>query len=178
LSCPGERDCQNPRVTEDGPLFKELLWVHGVVRRDLETVRGLVADVLDGAPAAEVRERVEALKTSGPLWQLRMNCLHYCRFVHSHHNHEDALLFPAIREHEGMNPVVDRLEADHRRVSDLLDEVEEAVKGPLEDDASARVRVASGLEDLATHLLEHLDYEEEAIGPVLNQWEAWPHRAQ
>ena len=164
-------------MAEDGPLFRELLWVHGRIRRDLETVRGLVDGVLGDMPAEQVREEVAALKTDGPLWKLRMNCLTYCRFVHSHHNAEDAMLFPEIRrDDESLNPVVDRLEADHRRVSDLLDEVEDAVKGPLEGQRVARERLASGLSELADHLLEHLDYEEEKIGPVLNGWEAWPAR--
>jgi iron-sulfur cluster repair protein YtfE (RIC family) len=164
-------------VPEDGPLFKELLWVHDRIRADLETVNQLVADVGDGAPAAEVRERVEALSTDSILWKLRVNCLTYCRFVHSHHGAEDAMLFPAIRDHDaGLNPVVDRLEADHRKVSDLLGEVEDAVKAPLEEGEEARLRLQAGLEELGTHLLEHLAYEEEKVRPVLNSWKSFPFR--
>ena len=156
-------------------MFSELLWVHGRIRRDLETVRGLVDGVLGDMPAEQVRGEVAALKTDSSLWKLRMNCLHYCRFVHAHHNTEDAMLFPAIRrEDEGLNPVVDRLESDHRRVSDLLDEVEDAVQGPLEGERIARERLAAGLSELADHLIEHLDFEEASIGPTLSGWESFP----
>ncbi len=165
-------------MPDDGPLFTELLWVHDRIRADLETVRELVADVGNGAPAEEVRERVEALSTDSVLWKLRVNCISYCRFVHSHHRAEDAMIFPAIREHdEGLNPVVDRLEADHRKVAVLLDEVEDTVKGPLEDGGDARERLKASLEELGTHLLEHLAYEEEKVRPVLNSWKSWPHRS-
>ena len=150
--------------------FKELLWVHRMVRRDLATVRELATDTANGdASAAEVRDGIQSLKTNGPLWKLKVNCLRYCGFVHSHHNAEDVMLFPALRAaNPELGPVVDRLEADHRLVSDLLDEVE-ASAGALGDGSGEdeRARVDLALEGLAGHLLEHLDFEEENIAETL-----------
>jgi iron-sulfur cluster repair protein YtfE (RIC family) len=163
-----------PEETELGrALFEELLWVHGAIRRDLETVEALAAEVVEGLPADEARARVEALKTNGPLWQLKVNCLRYCRFVHMHHNAEDVLLFPRLREtNRGLGPVVDRLEADHRRVSDDLDEVEAAARQLTNGDSEpARQRVADALNLLAGNLLEHLDFEEREAGPTLRRLE-------
>jgi hemerythrin-like domain-containing protein len=96
--------------------------------------------------------------------------------VHSHHHLEDVALFPAVRaaDPERMNAVVDKLEADHRVVSSLLDEVEEATRLLSADDTAARLRLVRGLTELSEHLLEHLAYEEESIGPVLRTWESWP----
>jgi Hemerythrin HHE cation binding domain len=150
-------------------LFDELLWVHGMVRRDLETVQELAGDVGDGMPPEEVQRILDRLKTSGPLWQLKAGCLQYCRFVHSHHNLEDAALFPMLRRADpDLAPVVERLEADHRRVSDLLDTVE-AAAAALDDaeEAEARRRVRHALDELAAHLLEHLELEERSVGPTL-----------
>jgi len=147
-------------------LFRELQWVHGMVRRDLATVERLAQDVADGLPAADVRAALDELQTNGPLWQLRVNCLAYCRFVHSHHRAEDVMLFPALRARNPVvGPVIDRLEADHRRVSDLLDAVEAAADALDADDARARVVLT--LEELHVHLLEHLDYEEREAGPTI-----------
>ena len=152
----------SPRVES---LFDELLWVHRMIRRDLETVRELAAGANGDAPAAEIRDGIEDLKTNGPLWRLKVNCLRYCAFVHSHHNAEDALLFPRLRAADPeLGPVVDRLEADHSKVSDLLDEVEANARvvrdgGPDED----RARLAGALDELADHLLEHLRFEEENV---------------
>jgi hemerythrin-like domain-containing protein len=107
------------------------------------------------------------------LFQLRANCLGYCQIVHSHHGHEDALLFPAVRRTAPhLSATVDRLEADHRVVSALLDRVEELADGL--DDQPNRQDLVLALTRLSTDLLEHLAFEEESIGPVLNSWERWP----
>lgn len=152
-------------------MFRELLWVHAAIRRDLETVEKLAGDVAAGLPAAEVEETLAALKTNGPLWRLKVSCLRYCRFVHAHHGAEDVLLFPALRAVDSeIGPVVDRLEADHSRVSDLLDAVESAARAlPEHDGDGARRSVAESLRDLRGHLLEHLDYEELNAGPVIRR---------
>jgi hypothetical protein len=152
-------------------MFEELLWVHSAIRRDLETVERLAAEVSDGLPGEAVEDALAELKTGGPLWRLKVNCLRYCSFVHAHHGAEDALLFPALRATDpSIDPVVDRLEADHARVSNLLDAVEDAARQLTETGGGdARRRVADGLRDLHGHLLEHLDYEELNAGPVIRR---------
>jgi iron-sulfur cluster repair protein YtfE (RIC family) len=157
-------------------LVQELLWVHGMIRGDLETVRELARRVRDGAAPHEVRAEIGALQTNSPLWKLRVNCLYYCRFVHSHHGGEDYHLFPALRRSDpALEPVVDKLEADHRKVSDILDEVEDAADDLVRHDTTdGRERVVESLNTLAEHLLAHLDYEERSITPTLRRWERWP----
>jgi hypothetical protein len=163
----------NPETERGRALFQELLWVHSVVRRDLETVRRLAGEVVDGLPAEQLNAELDVLQTNGPLWRLKVNCLRYCRFVHSHHNAEDVLLFPRLRETDSaIGPVVDKLEADHRRVSDDLDEVEAAaVHLTNGESATARQRVAEGLNVLAENLLAHLDFEEREVGPTMRRLE-------
>jgi L-rhamnose isomerase len=144
-----------------------------MIRRDLETVERLAAEVVEGTPAEAVRAELDELRTAGPLWRLKVGCLRYCRFVHLHHRLEDTALFPLLREADPeVGPVIDRLEADHRRVHDLLTGVEEAADA-LGDEAgaAARRRVADALELLATHLLEHLEFEEREAGPTLRTLE-------
>ncbi len=157
-------------------LLGQLKWVHSLVRGELQACLELASDVANGASAEVVRTRVEALQTRGPLFQLRVNCLYYCRFVHSHHGHEDASLFPAVRRYApDMAAVVDKLEADHRRVSDLLDAVETAANQlGAPTDVAVRPLLVGALEELSRHLLEHLAYEEEVLGPVLGSWDYWP----
>jgi hypothetical protein len=158
--------------TERGrAIFEELLWVHSIIRRDLSIVERLAADVDEGLPGEAVQNVLGELKTGGPLWQLKVNCLRYCRHVHAHHGAEDLLLFPALRAADpSIGPVVDRLEADHVRVSDLLDAVEAAARELTDTDGGdARRRVIDGLRDLHVHLLEHLDYEELHAGPTMRR---------
>ncbi len=85
--------------------YEELLWVHGMLRQELELVRSLAARVADGLPADELRVEVAALKANGPLWALKVNCLHYCRFVHGHH-----LLEHLAFEEENIGPTLRRMD--------------------------------------------------------------------
>lgn len=159
---------ESTEMPGDG-LLRELLWIHGMLRRDLETVQQLALDVAAGASPALVQERIDKLETSSPLWKLRVNCLHYCRFVHGHHTLEDTALFPALRRaNPEIGPVVDRLEADHLQISGNLDEIGAATfELSQHDTAAGRQRVVDALNALAGHLLEHLAYEEESIAPTL-----------
>ncbi|MCU1678575.1 MAG: Hemerythrin cation binding domain [Frankiales bacterium] len=158
-------------------LFEELRWVHDKLRRDLTTIRGLAAKVDAGATSATVEAALRSLQAKGPLWQLKVNCLTYCQFVHGHHGNEDMNIFPAVRRADPtMRKAVDRLVADHARVSDLLDEVEVAARF-LGDDPASRTRTSAALTALSAHLLEHLAYEEKVLEPVLAKWKTWPgHR--
>ena len=159
--------------TPDSPLLAELQWVHSMVRQDLQTCTDLANAVAGGAPASYVHTELASLQTSRPLFQLRISCLRYCAFVHSHHAAEDVALFPAVRRAApGMAAVVDKLEADHRAVSALLDQVEELAEDL--DHQGARAAIVIALTTLSTDLLQHLEFEEEALEPVLNSWERWP----
>ena len=155
----------------------ELKWVHDMIRRDLRTVRQMAADAAAGQAAGEeIRAGIRSLAVSSPLWQLKVGCLHYCRFVHSHHHAESVLLFPALRRaNPALNPVVDKLEADHARVSDLLGEVETAARELSEaEDPAARTRLTQALQQLSEDLLAHLQYEEDHISDTLRTWSDWP----
>ncbi|MDQ1703239.1 MAG: hypothetical protein QOF57_2491 [Frankiaceae bacterium] len=154
-------------------MFEQLRWVHDKLRRDLKTVRQLAAQVDAGAPVAKVQATLSRLQTKGPLWQLKVDCLSYCEFVHVHHGIEDAHLFPSVlRADPSLRPAVKRLVADHAKVSDLLDEIEAAVRNLSDGDAAARSRVSSGLAALSEHLLEHLSFEERSLEKVLGTMRA------
>jgi hemerythrin superfamily protein len=157
-------------------LVQELLWIHGILRDDLALVQRLAVEVAGGKDPGLVREEIARLKTKSPLWQLKVNCIYYCRLVHAHHNGEDAHIFPALRRsNPALDPVVDTLEADHRKVSDILDEVEAAANALTAEDVTAsRERLVDALNLLAEHLLAHLAYEEESISPTLRTWRHWP----
>lgn len=160
-----------PETDQGRALFEELLWVHRMIRGDLETVRRLAVEVLSDLQPHELDAELEELRRNGPLWQLKISCLRYCRFVHAHHGAEDDLLFPALRRaNPALERVVDRLEEDHRAVSDLLDAVEAAAAELTEDDGDpVRRRAADTLDALAGHLLAHLDFEELSAGPTMRR---------
>lgn len=158
----------NPR---DQSLFDQLRWVHEMLRRDLATVRQLAHRVTDGASPAEVSANLQALQSRGPLFQLRVNCLSYCQTLGAHHHNEDTVLFAAVRRAAPqLRAAVDRLEADHIIVAALLDRI-----GGLADDLAdrqVRLELADALDELGTHLLAHLEFEEAALQPLLDSWSA------
>lgn len=166
----------SPQDPRGEALVAELRWVHDLIRRDLRTVRQMAASVAAGLPAGQARDGIRSLAASGPLWQLKVNCLQYCRFVHSHHHAESIILFPALRRaNPALDPVVDKLEADHLSVSHLLDEVTAAAQALAErEDPARRDRLTGALQRLSADLLAHLEYEEEHISGTLRTWSHWP----
>lgn len=158
-------------MTTENPLFAELVRVHDLLRRDLAALRAIA---VDDRPADAIRADLRDLHTRGPLFQLQANCLGYCQLVHRHHGGESELLFPVLRRTAPqLAATLDRLDADHRVVADLLDDVE-AVARALGDDTAARRRLTKALDALADHLHEHLTFEERALEPVLARWRHWP----
>jgi hypothetical protein len=154
-----------PETVRGRLIYQMLLAVHAEIRADLERAEQLAGDALDGIPAEELREGVEEMKRGSLIWGLRIDCLRHCRFVHMHHNAEDRGFFPELRERNpAINPVIDRLEADHRRISDDLDAIEAAANALADDESeTARRAVAEALEAMGENLLEHLDYEERNV---------------
>jgi hypothetical protein len=166
---------ERPRTRGDA-MVAELKWVHDMIRGDLRIVRQLAADAEAGRPAAELAAGIATLAAGGPLWQLRVNCLQYCQFVHHHHQAESVMLFPALRRaNPALGPVVDRLEADHARVSGLLDDVTGAAQDLADDDSpAARRQLSAALQVLSDVLLAHLAYEEENVADTLRGMPGWP----
>jgi hypothetical protein len=157
-------------------MFRELLYIHSLLRRDLQTVRRLADEARLGLSPQTILTEIRNLETSSPLWQLRYGCLRYCRFVHGHHRLEDAALFPMVRRHDPtLNKVIDRLEEDHLTVHHITERIA-AVAERVPGDASgiSRYQLVEALGELEQHLLAHLSLEEESIGPLLSTWAEWP----
>jgi len=159
----------------DNPLLAELQWVHNMLRRDLAVIRELADAAADGAPSRQIQAGVQDLQSRGPLFQLKVNCLNYCQLVHHHHRAEDAMLFPAVRQSAPhLSAVVDKLEADHLAVSDLLRQVEDHALQLSDVEAEVRLSLVFALRSLSDYLLEHLEFEEANLAPVLASWQSWP----
>jgi hypothetical protein len=186
LESKPRKDLQKMTTPPDtiNPLLRELVAVHDMLRRDLRTCRALADAAFAGAAPAHLRQELNRLASRGPLFQLKTTCLSYCQVVHNHHRREDVTLFTAVRRSAPhLGALVDRLEADHQVVSDLLDEVEAATSHLDQDDtatartagpADPRKRLVDALTSLSDQLLEHLAREEETLAPVFLTWQQWP----
>ena len=157
-------------------MFRELLSIHSLLRRDLQTVRRLADEARDGLSPHAILAEVRNLATNSPLWRLKFGCLHYCRFVHTHHTIEDAAVFPMVRKRDpSLNRVVDRLEEDHLTVHHITERIAAVADGVVTDASGAsRAQLVEALTELEEHLLAHLALEEESLGPLLSTWDRWP----
>jgi hypothetical protein len=166
----------NPADSPGEALVLELKWVHDMIRADLRAVRQMAADLDSGRPADEIGAELRSLAAASPLWQLKINCLQYCHFVHSHHHAESVALFPGLRRvNPALDPVVDKLEADHLAISGRLNEVEAAARALTdEQDPAAREQLSQTMRRLSDELLAHLQYEEEEISGTLRTLSRWP----
>lgn len=143
---------------------RHLVDIHDHLRAELEQVRGLVDQVLDGSEqAAAARGRINEMTMRQNSWTLGAYCAAYCRVLTTHHTIEDQSMFPRLRAADPrLTPVVDRLEAEHGVIHEVLEGVDRALVafvGPAADGAGLR-RV---VDELTDRLLSHLAYEEHEL---------------
>ncbi len=171
---------ETPETTRGRLLYEMLLAVHAGIRSELARVERVAAAVVDGLSADGLNEVLEALRNDSTLWQFQVSCLRYCRFVHSHHHAEDTDFFDELEEtNPAIAPVVERLRAEHRAVSDYLDHVEAAARTLTQHDSyHARRTVADALDALKEHLLAHLEYEERAVAATARRLPGEPFPTQ
>jgi Hemerythrin HHE cation binding domain len=145
--------------------------VHGAIRRDLNTLQRLAEAVLSGLDPSDLHHELRRLDTTGPLWELKVNCLRYCRFVLERNGWEDDTWLPALRRADpSLAPVVDRLGGEHRRIAAELERVETAAAALTDPESGdARQQVLDALNAVADDLTEHLAYEELSLGPTLRR---------
>lgn len=175
MVAPNLADTTTSDVRPEG-MFRELLAVHAILRRDLAVVRRLADQVRAGLSPRTILAELRDLETTSPLWRLKFGCLDDCRFVHEHHTNEDALLFPIVRQQDpALGGVLDRLQADHLAVHQIIERTS-ALAQRVPEDASGigRVELVAALEELEVHLLGHLAFEERSLGPLLGTWDRWP----
>ncbi|MBM7785598.1 hemerythrin domain-containing protein [Tenggerimyces flavus] len=134
---------------------RQLLAAHDYFRTGLADLRRVIAAPPEKTEEAELRSWAS---------DLRIQCLYFCNGLHMHHTLEDQRMFPAVLvEDPELGPIVERLEADHRKVAEIIDAIESRL-GELSSDPSG---VREELNRMADALLEHLAYEEEQLTPVL-----------
>ena len=151
---------------------QQLIAIHDHLRAELDQVRALVDQVVDGSTsAAHARSAINEMTMRQNSWTVGAYCAAYCRLVTTHHTVEDRALFPRLRQADGrLGPVIDRLAAEHVTIHGVLESLDLALVGFLADaSGSARgpERLQAALDLLTDTLLSHLSYEErELVEPL------------
>ncbi|GAA1658116.1 LLM class flavin-dependent oxidoreductase [Actinoplanes couchii] len=147
---------------------QHLIQVHDSLRGELEQIHDLIDQVEAGTiDVGTARSHINTMTMRQNNWTLGTYCESYCRIVTTHHTLEDRSLFPHLRRSDPrLAKVVDRLEAEHHVIHDVLEGVDQAlvtlVSAP---DGLPALREAVNL--LSDTLLSHLAYEErELVEPL------------
>jgi iron-sulfur cluster repair protein YtfE (RIC family) len=103
-----------------------------------------------------------------PLDDLRAHCLYFCGGLTTHHTIEDRQWFPVLRQQDpSLGPVIDRLEAEHHKVAEYLEQIARAATALSDANGATLAELRTELSRLATDLLTHLSYEEVALAEAL-----------
>jgi iron-sulfur cluster repair protein YtfE (RIC family) len=91
-------------------------------------------------------------------------------FLHAHHNGEDTVLWPLVRERDGgAGDLLDTMAADHRRIAALIDACTTTADGYRSAVShEARGALLNALQHLTDALLPHLQREEAELMPIFS----------
>jgi hemerythrin-like domain-containing protein len=130
--------------------------VHGVLRDTLGATPTLVGGIAPGDA-----ERVALIAN------YYENIL---SFLHSHHEGEELLVFPLLRERcEGAGQLMDRMAEEHHEALELLEQAKAALAAWPGGDAAAQRATQERLDELCAHLNEHLVEEEDKVLPLAGE---------
>ncbi|MEV6932454.1 hemerythrin domain-containing protein [Dactylosporangium sp. NPDC051485] len=92
-----------------------------------------------------------------------------CTGIHHHHQAEDEVLWPVLRETAGAEVDLGELTDDHRQLDPLLDRIraEAAALAAAPADRAVAGRLADSLATLRDLLDEHIEDEEHTLFPVI-----------
>ncbi|GGO62762.1 LLM class flavin-dependent oxidoreductase [Nonomuraea cavernae] len=147
---------------------QHLVDVHDHLRQELREIRRLVEKVTAGTmDVGAARSHINTMTMRQNNWTLGAYCESYCRVVTTHHTIEDQSLFPRLRRADpALAPVVDRLEAEHRAIHDVLDGVDRALVALVGEPGGTQA-LRDAVDLLTDTLLSHLSYEErELVEPL------------
>jgi alkanesulfonate monooxygenase SsuD/methylene tetrahydromethanopterin reductase-like flavin-dependent oxidoreductase (luciferase family)/iron-sulfur cluster repair protein YtfE (RIC family) len=157
------------RYTPQGQASSQhLVEIHDHLREELAQLRGLIEQVAAGSVDPGIaRSHIATMTLRQNKWTVGAYCASYCRVLTTHHTIEDRSMFPHLRQADKrLAPVIDRLEAEHHAIHEVIERVDQALVTFLTaPDGMATLRAA--VDVLTDTLLSHLSYEErELVEPL------------
>ena len=149
------------------PNTTDMYAVHGVFRDTLRAAPTLVGSVAagDSDRAALIANYYENILS----------------FLHAHHEGEELLVFPLLRERcDGAGALIDEMAEQHHEALELLEQAQAALAAWPGGDAAAQRATQDRLDELCSHLDEHLVEEEQKLLPLagehlsMQEWGALP----
>jgi hypothetical protein len=149
---------------------QHLAQVHNHLRSELGQVRELLRQVKQGSlNVGRAREAINEMTMRQNNWTLGAYCASYCTIVAGHHGLEDQAVFPHLRRADpGLAPVIDRLEAEHVVIHEVMQDVDRALVNLVKKPGDFS-EVDEAVDLLTQILLSHLAYEEREITEPLSR---------
>jgi hypothetical protein len=149
---------------------QHLAQVHDHLRSELNQVRELLRQVKQGSvTVSRAREAINDMTMRQNNWTLGAYCASYCAIVAGHHGLEDQAVFPHLRQADpGLAPVIDRLEAEHVIIHEVMRDADRALVN-LVTSPGRFSEIDEAVDLLARTLLSHLAYEEREITEPLSR---------
>ena len=145
---------------------------------DMFAVHGVFRDCLGAAP------RLVGGIAPGDAERVALIANYYeniLSFLHTHHEGEEMLVFPLLRERcDGAGELMDRMAEEHHEALELLEQAKVALAAWPAGDAAAQQAAQERLVELGSHLNEHLLEEEQKVLPLAGanlstqEWGAMP----
>ncbi|HEV3369977.1 MAG TPA: hemerythrin domain-containing protein [Acidimicrobiales bacterium] len=127
--------------------------IHAAFRRDLARF----GDALGGFPAGS-RTRADQLKGA---WD------NFSYQLHHHHEDEETIFWPELRQLGATDSLMGELESEHAQMLSALDASDAAMKAFHGDPSAENASTAqSTITDLGGVILSHLDHEERDLEPI------------
>jgi Hemerythrin HHE cation binding domain len=143
---------------------QQLVNVHDLLRTELTELRGMLAQVRDGAlNATDASSELDAMALRQNDWTVGAFCSQYCGRVAQHHGVEDESVFPYLaRAEPALAPIIQRLTDEHLVIHDAIQRVDAALVRQT-NDPEDRDGIQAAIDFLTDALLSHLSYEETEI---------------
>ncbi len=149
------------------PDTTDMFAVHGVFRDSLGAAPTLVGGIApgDGERVALIANYYENILS----------------FLHAHHDGEEVLVFPLLRERcDGAGGLLDQMAEQHHEALELLEQTKAALAAWPGGGAAEQKASQERLDELCAHLNEHLAEEEQKVLPLagehlsMEEWGALP----
>lgn len=147
------------------PSVQELLAVHDMFKRELAKMAAFVEQLLTA------QEEIPHEQVARYIQNLAQAMYQYSGGLHAHHSGETEALFPELEKLGLDDEVIERLNREHDEIALLLDQLDDGLDLRA---ATLAPEVRRDLEQLASILRSHLDYEETHICPLLPRLGRWP----
>jgi len=150
---------------------RHLAQVHDHLRNELDQIRDLLRQVKQGSlQLSQARAAINEMTMRQNNWTLGAYCASYCAILTAHHGLEDEAVFPHLRRADpALAPVIDRLEAEHVVIGEVMQDVDRVLVRLMSHPGDFG-DVDEAFEVLADTLLSHLAYEEREITEPLSRF--------